>query len=1215
MSATVFRLFVSSPGDVAAERARLEAAVEKLNAEFKDRARFDAVRWETNFYSAHETFQKQIPEAADCDLVVAIFRARLGSPLPEGFQPQADGEPYPSGTAYEVLSAIAKRRDGGPLPDIYVFRYPHDPQVSLNAADRADIEKQWRGLEGFFERWFKTAGGQFVAGFQPYESTDDFAERLEECLRQWLAKRGISAHETWDRARFGSPFPGLAAFGADRERVFFGRDLAIRQATERLRGAKTPFLLILGASGAGKSSLLRAGLMPRLARPGAIPEIDLFRPALMTPGLDPFAELAGALLAPEALGPELAGGRFADKAALSHALRGDPATAAALIGEALDKAAEARRKAAHFEKQRPARLLIGVDQAERLFTEASKDADAFAALLQALASGVAYVVMVMRADGYARVQACAPLLDLRARGATFDLVPPTAAELEEIVARPVAACEPPLAFGESDLPLGQRLVADAQGGDALPLLQMTLERLYQAQEVRGDGILCAEDYKGMAAAITETADHAMAHLGAGGRGALDALVVGLVADVAPDPVTAEPLPVIVALDRDAFVRGKPDRAALVDAFVEARLLTLEGGALLRPTHDALLRIWPDAAKRVAEMAGLIRARHSLAPLAQAWDEAPPGEKPGHLQLSAPLLASGQQLEDRFGEDLGEPLRGLIGAAEKADAARRARETRRARMTIAASVIVALAMAGLAAWAFSQRNEAIAAKNDAITQRTAAVAAKNEADTERAAADQAKNEALVQKAAAEHNLALATYAANSLVFDIAQKFRDASGVPASLVKTILDRALDLQQKLLSAGQTSPDLLRGEGAALDETFTTLRTLGDTAGALDAARKEAAIFEALQRSEPANAEYQFDLSLSDDRIGDVEVDQGHLAQALASYRAGLAIAEPLAKLNPSNWTLQNILSVFYEKVGDVGDTQGQLAQALDSYRKARAIREGLVKSDPGNALLQGNLSVSYEKVGDVEAEQEQYAQALDSYRAGLTIGERLANADPGNTDLQSSLVVSYEKVGEVEVHLAQAAQDLDSYQAGLAQALDSYRGGLAIAGRLAKSDPGNAEWEHYLSASYEKVGNVEDEQGELAQALESYRAGLAIADHLAKSDPGNAHWQGLLSVFHSKVGNVELEQGQFAQALNSYRDDLAIAKHLAESDPSNADWQRDLSRSYAKLGSAYAAQKDDANAREAFETGRVIIARQVALLPENVTAKGLLDWFDTHLGALKP
>jgi hypothetical protein len=55
MSATIFRLFVSSPGDVATERARAEA-FEKLNAEFKDRVRFDGVFWEDHFYSAHDTF-------------------------------------------------------------------------------------------------------------------------------------------------------------------------------------------------------------------------------------------------------------------------------------------------------------------------------------------------------------------------------------------------------------------------------------------------------------------------------------------------------------------------------------------------------------------------------------------------------------------------------------------------------------------------------------------------------------------------------------------------------------------------------------------------------------------------------------------------------------------------------------------------------------------------------------------------------------------------------------------------------------------------------------------------------------------------------------------------------------------------------------------------------------------------------------------------------
>ena len=217
MGETVFRLFVSSPGDVPAERARAEAVVEKLNAEFKDRARFDAEFWEEHAYTADETYQEQIPEAAEFDLVIAIFKSRLGSPLPPEFKRQSDGEPYPSGTAYEVLSAIAKRHGGASLPDIYVFRHPRDPVVSLDDPHKAEIERQWAALKGFFERWFKTPSGEFVAAFNPYDSPDDFAEQVERCLREWLEKRGIVAREIWDRARFGSPFPGLAAFDEKRE--------------------------------------------------------------------------------------------------------------------------------------------------------------------------------------------------------------------------------------------------------------------------------------------------------------------------------------------------------------------------------------------------------------------------------------------------------------------------------------------------------------------------------------------------------------------------------------------------------------------------------------------------------------------------------------------------------------------------------------------------------------------------------------------------------------------------------------------------------------------------------------------------------------------------------------------------------------------------------------------------------------------------------------
>jgi hypothetical protein len=113
----VLRLFVSSPGDVPDERRRVDLVVERLNTEFEGRVRIEAIRWETSYYAAHETFQKQIPEAADCDVVVAVFRARLGTPLPAGFRRLPSGDPFPSGTAYEVLSAIEVRKAGKGLPD------------------------------------------------------------------------------------------------------------------------------------------------------------------------------------------------------------------------------------------------------------------------------------------------------------------------------------------------------------------------------------------------------------------------------------------------------------------------------------------------------------------------------------------------------------------------------------------------------------------------------------------------------------------------------------------------------------------------------------------------------------------------------------------------------------------------------------------------------------------------------------------------------------------------------------------------------------------------------------------------------------------------------------------------------------------------------------------------------------------------------------------
>src|SRR5437870_5019778 len=222
-----FKLFVSSPSDVMVERQRVDNVVSRLNGEFVGMARLETIRWETKYYQAYRTFQDQIPLSTTCDLVIGVLKWRLGTELPQDFgEKLPDGRPYPSGTAYEILTANAKRRAGAVLPDIYVFRYAaSSPPLTVDDPNRERIESDWRMLKGFFQEWFLTEHGHFKGAFNPYTSEDDFEAQIEKLLRGWVAEKVTGGRLVrWPVAVKGSPFCGLAAFGAKHATVFFGRN-------------------------------------------------------------------------------------------------------------------------------------------------------------------------------------------------------------------------------------------------------------------------------------------------------------------------------------------------------------------------------------------------------------------------------------------------------------------------------------------------------------------------------------------------------------------------------------------------------------------------------------------------------------------------------------------------------------------------------------------------------------------------------------------------------------------------------------------------------------------------------------------------------------------------------------------------------------------------------------------------------------------------------
>jgi tetratricopeptide (TPR) repeat protein len=115
-------------------------------------------------------------------------------------------------------------------------------------------------------------------------------------------------------------------------------------------------------------------------------------------------------------------------------------------------------------------------------------------------------------------------------------------------------------------------------------------------------------------------------------------------------------------------------------------------------------------------------------------------------------------------------------------------------------------------------------------------------------------------------------------------------------------------------------------------------------------------------------------------------------ATGEASLGIRDRLSKTDPGNAGWQRDVSVSHNRIGDVLRAQGNLPAALDVFKTSLSIAERLSKSDPGNAGWQRDLSVSHSKIGDVLRDQGNLLAALDAFKASLSIAERLSkSAEP--------------------------------------------------------------------------------------------------------------------------------------------------------------------------------------------------------------------------------
>lgn len=385
------------------ERQLVSDTIARINAALQD-VSLEVYRSDNDLYFAHAGPQQHIPPTSEFDLVVCLLWKRMGTQLlPECFD--APGGRKRTGTEYEfetaVEAALRNTTEGGlPRPAVLVYRKTQ--QVQFNA-DSVDQERaQYRALEAFFERWVRDVEGHYLGYANTFETARQFALMFERHLRDWLAlqRQGV----VWDVSRHGSPFRGLEVFDREHAEVFFGRDPCVLQARARLqRAASAGFaaLWIVGASGSGKSSLLRAGLLPGIERSEGFTRSVVFRPSELGHSL--IGGLAARIL--EEL-PELTHASFRDSDGFARVCVESPAAARIAIETALNDWAAAEAVTRTLDRAPVTRLIIAVDQAEELLTARSPaERDPFVALLLALLEGTrAWVIFSFRSDFYAALQ-------------------------------------------------------------------------------------------------------------------------------------------------------------------------------------------------------------------------------------------------------------------------------------------------------------------------------------------------------------------------------------------------------------------------------------------------------------------------------------------------------------------------------------------------------------------------------------------------------------------------------------------------------------------------------------------------------------------------------------------------------------------------------------------------------------------------------------------
>ena len=1062
-------------------------------------------------------------------------------------------------------------------------------------------------------------GDEFVGDdLQKLDLTKDREGGLAQ-LANRLTEVALLSQGGFDFPAGRAPYPGFLAFDEDDAAIYFGRDDDIRRLVQRLDSRRIEggrrFVLVLGESGTGKSSLIRAGLVPRLKR--ARREWIALTP--FRPEADPFHALAISLT--EA-------GYACDGESLAEA---DPKE----IAKAL---------AAHHDAPR-AGVLLPIDQAEELFTRTDPEVRArfFAFLSTLLGPGLPFVaVATLRSDHLGDIQTAD---GLTAAFEEFSLRPMPVERMGDIIRGPAR-----IAGLEVQPELVTRITADAHSADALPLVAYALRQLYDRF---GDNHkLELAEYESL-----RDADSKLSPL----ETIVRDTAARVLAEAKPSDAELKALrevfvPGLVRVnDEGGFVR----RAARWDdlpeagrrlvtalASQQARLLVVrdqEGAREVEVAHEALFRVWPLLSGWLVEEEEFLIGRNRLEKALADWRDLPEPDKAKGLIVGILLDRAKGWLIDhptRFSTDEADFIRASEAAETErqraAEAQRRALEEARlhqaeterdaareqeeaakrltGRTRIAAVILgaVALIAVGAGYYAYKAEGEAVrqaeiagqqkqvaeteaaranqqaeiaeAARVEADEARQTAVAESERANREAerandqaAAAEIARARAEAEAHRATRNFELAKSTVDDVLFEISRGLQNVEGIRLETLRTILTRIEAATGRLAEAAPDDPEVQLNRALMLRQFGHVYAAAGYGDVARSSYEDSLDLAESFIKAESDNTHWHQIAAEILEKLGELDRAAGEFGRAVSSYDRSLAIYSQLAAVEPQNlkWKLGVIAA--QAQIEDLRAEDGSLDAAITKIDEILDDLRVLADTEQDHTGVQRTVIGILDMLGDRKLQAGDSVGAQEAYQEVVDKSRRLVEISPANSDFKRGIAIGLIKVGNIKMRTANASSAAPVFEESLQIFVD-----------LSEADPDNAGWQRDTALAYINLGKFRLRISDASGAAAAFDRALDVQNRLIATDPGNLEWQSDYVDTLFLLGDFKLRQGDLETASLAYAEGANIVRRLAEIYPQNHDWQWGVAKGLINSADIKAWDGDSAGATADYEEGLAILKR---------------------------